>query len=100
MECSGSQRRKDRPRLELASAPPPQPCCPVLLSLSFLHCKMGVRQSQPVKVARRWHLAQGKRVNGGGVIPIVLLGFGFLLASRLPSHCTEVKTETQNIFKN
>ena len=43
-------------------------------------------------------MAQGKRVNGGGVIPIVFLSFGFLLASRLPSHCTEVITETQNIF--
>ena len=45
-------------------------------------------------------MAQGKRVNGGGVLLIVLLGFGFLLASRLPSHCTEVKAETQNIFLN
>ena len=61
---------------------------------------MEMQQSQPVKVAGRWHLAQGKRVNGGGVLPIVLLGFGFLLASRLPSHCTEVKAETQNIFLN
>ena len=47
----------------------------MLLSLSFLHCKMGVRQSQPVKVARRWHLAQGKRVNGGGAY-MALLGVG------------------------
>ena len=100
MECSGSQGRKDRPRLELASTPPPQPCCPAHLSLSFLHCKMEMQHSQPVKVAGRWHLAQGKRVNGGGVLLIVLLGFGFLLASRLPSHCTEVKAETQNIFLN
>ena len=100
MECSGSQGREDRPRGELASAPPPQPCCPAHLSLSFLPCKMGMRQSQPIKAAMRWHLAQGKLVNGGGVIPIVLLGFRFLLASRLPSHCTEVKTETQNIFFN